>query len=209
MSPLIRAREHVDNANANAAVWEGRVDEPGTPTQRRAASAAVDAIDAALRELYTARVKLISETRRADEAVNARIDTRLAGHLNAGQRAMVALKYEQAIAAANRSGRPIGDRQTLIATEGEKTPADLPEPSQREHESRERAAKLVGGPRVELSRKPRLLSGIPRILPIRFAAAGSLLMLRIGSGGNGCGPCHDPNRRRTPPTTVAPDSDTA
>jgi hypothetical protein len=55
--------------------------------------------------------------------------------LTTGQRAFAALRYEEHYAAANPPGRPRKD---------EKIPADLPEFSHRERESRERAAKAIG-----------------------------------------------------------------
>ncbi|GGQ23586.1 hypothetical protein [Streptosporangium pseudovulgare] len=73
------------------------------------------------------------------------------GHLNAGQKALIALEYEKAIAAATKVGRPIGDAPKPQATLSEKTVADLPPfpsqvspPKPFEAKSRERAAKVVG-----------------------------------------------------------------
>lgn len=58
-------------------------------------------------------------------------------HLTTGQRAMLALQVESLIAEHNRPGRRWGVEDDLI-------PADLPELSRRERESREQAAKSVG-----------------------------------------------------------------
>ncbi len=78
-------------------------------------------------------------------------------HLNPGQRAMVALAYEGAIAAAAAIGRPIGSTSnrsptaTNVVTPREKTVADLPPfqpPAQpaaaAERKSREQAARVTG-----------------------------------------------------------------
>jgi len=59
-------------------------------------------------------------------------------HLNAGQRAFLALEIEKLYASESKVGRPIGG-----VTESNKTPADLPEFPARQNESRERAAKVV------------------------------------------------------------------
>lgn len=64
--------EHVENLGAWLAIWEHRR-EPDAHA-RRCASDAVDAIDAALRELHTIRARLVSEIRAADDATAARAD---------------------------------------------------------------------------------------------------------------------------------------
>src|SRR5690606_4654378 len=63
-------------------------------------------------------------------------------HLNPGQRAMVALKYEEAIRATVRRGRPLGDSARSTTTERTEIEADLPHI--REPQVRDRAAKVVG-----------------------------------------------------------------
>jgi Ser/Thr protein kinase RdoA (MazF antagonist) len=59
------------------AIWETR-NEPDAYA-RRCASDAVDAIDAALRDLHSVRQQLVSEIREADDATAARADALLAG----------------------------------------------------------------------------------------------------------------------------------
>jgi hypothetical protein len=54
------------------AVWEGRA-EPDAHA-RRCASDAVDAVDAALGELYRVRAQLVAEIRQTDDATAARAD---------------------------------------------------------------------------------------------------------------------------------------
>lgn len=79
MSPydgtLSEIRNQVGNIAIWLAVWEART-EPDAHA-RRCASNAVDAIDAALRELHSARQELITEIRTADEATAARADALL------------------------------------------------------------------------------------------------------------------------------------
>ncbi len=63
-------------------------------------------------------------------------------HLNPGQRAMVALKYEEAIAAATRNGAPIGNHNASRSSLSvESKVADLPPENPK---SRDRAAAIVG-----------------------------------------------------------------
>jgi hypothetical protein len=64
-APLSVLREHVENLAAWLAIWEAR-SEPDA-TARRAAGDAVDAIDAAIRELHLVRQQLIGEIRTADD----------------------------------------------------------------------------------------------------------------------------------------------
>ena len=75
--PLLALREHIENLATWIAIWEAR-QEPDA-FARRCASDAVDAIDAALRELYLIRGRLTSEIRQADDASAARADELLRG----------------------------------------------------------------------------------------------------------------------------------
>jgi hypothetical protein len=61
------------------AQWEARDDSKAQPGVRRAASKAMDAIDAMLRELHAMRARLIGEIRDADDATAARADALLDG----------------------------------------------------------------------------------------------------------------------------------
>lgn len=60
------------------AIWETRDDTRADAHARRAASGAVDAIDAAIWELHEIRQKLVSEIRASDDATAARVDALLA-----------------------------------------------------------------------------------------------------------------------------------
>jgi hypothetical protein len=59
------------------AQWATRDDSKAQPETRRAASTAVDAIDAMLRELHAARAALLAEIRRSDDAAMARVEALL------------------------------------------------------------------------------------------------------------------------------------
>ena len=76
-APLSALRSRVDDLGAWLAIWEART-EPDAHA-RRCAGDAVDAIDAALRDLYKVRQHLISEIRQADDATAARADELLRG----------------------------------------------------------------------------------------------------------------------------------
>ena len=65
------------------AVWEART-EPDAHA-RRCAADAVDAIDAALRDLHSVRQQLISEIRQADDATAGRADALLARGREGGE----------------------------------------------------------------------------------------------------------------------------
>ena len=58
--------------------WGTRDETRPQPEVRRAASAAVDAMDTMLRELYLMRGRLVSEIRASDDAAAARADALLA-----------------------------------------------------------------------------------------------------------------------------------
>lgn len=60
------------------AQWAARDDTKAHPEERRAANAAMDAIDAMLRELHTLRARLVSEIRVDDDAAMVRADELLA-----------------------------------------------------------------------------------------------------------------------------------
>jgi hypothetical protein len=74
-------RGHLEELDAALALWETRDDTKAQPGVRRAASDAVDAIDAALRELHGIRSRLIPEIRASDDAAMARADALLADAL--------------------------------------------------------------------------------------------------------------------------------
>jgi len=76
-APLSALREHVENLGAWIAVWQAR-NEPDAHA-RRCASDAVDAIDAAIRELHQIRAGLAAEIRQSDDSSAARADELLCG----------------------------------------------------------------------------------------------------------------------------------
>ena len=71
-------RGHVSQLGESMATWQARDDTKPDAHARRAASAAVDGIDAMLRELHALRQKLVSEIRTSDDATAARVDRLLA-----------------------------------------------------------------------------------------------------------------------------------
>ena len=75
--PLSALRGHVDDLGAWLAIWSARDDSKPDAHARRCANDAVDAIDAALRELHAMRARLVGEIRASDDAAAARIDTLL------------------------------------------------------------------------------------------------------------------------------------
>jgi hypothetical protein len=103
-APLSALRDHVDDLGAWLAIWEGR-HEPDAHA-RRCASDAVDAIDAALREMHTLRSRLVGEIRTADDASAARADE-LLEQLRGGS-AMTALAAVRR--GARQGGRGVGRR---------------------------------------------------------------------------------------------------
>lgn len=77
--PIASILEHVEQLGVSAAWWTDRdIDRLDGGKSRRAASDAVGAIDAALRELHQVRGQLITEVRRWDDAVSVRVDEFLA-----------------------------------------------------------------------------------------------------------------------------------
>lgn len=73
-SALSALRDHVEDLAVSLAIWETRDDSKPQPEVRRQANDAMDAIDAALRELYGLRSGLVTEIRAADDAAAARVD---------------------------------------------------------------------------------------------------------------------------------------
>ncbi|MEU8275710.1 DUF5131 family protein [Microbispora bryophytorum] len=119
----------------------------GRNRYRACMAAGVDPVFEVLPERYTESMIL-------DYIVSTNIERR---HLNAGQKALVALEYEKACAAAAKDAQREAGRQTAEKVNAQVTgltvPADLREPSpgpsspvlpRREREATTRAAKLVG-----------------------------------------------------------------
>jgi hypothetical protein len=75
---LSALRSHVEDLGAWLAIWLARDDSKPDAHARRCASDAVDAIDAALAELYGIRARLIPYIRASDDASAARADALLA-----------------------------------------------------------------------------------------------------------------------------------
>jgi ABC-type sugar transport system substrate-binding protein len=73
---LSKALTGVEGLGVRLAIWQARA-EPDAPA-RRAASAAIGAIDTATAALYRIREGLITETRQADDQAAARADELLA-----------------------------------------------------------------------------------------------------------------------------------
>jgi hypothetical protein len=71
---------HVGVLGVALAQWAARDDTRADPHARRAANTAMDAIDAALAELYELRARLVTEIRASDDAADARADELLARH---------------------------------------------------------------------------------------------------------------------------------
>lgn len=77
--PIAAIREHVEELSVSHAWWSARdIEQRDGGKSRRAASRAVDSIDAALRELHQLRSQTITDCRRWDDAVDARVDAYLA-----------------------------------------------------------------------------------------------------------------------------------
>jgi hypothetical protein len=73
-SALSALRDHVEDLAVSLAIWETRDHTKAQPEVRRAANDAMDAIDAAVRELYGLRSGLVTEIRAADDVTGARVD---------------------------------------------------------------------------------------------------------------------------------------
>ena len=71
-SALSALRGHLGELETALALWATRDDTKAQPGVRQAANDAVDAVDAALRELHGLRSRLVPEIRAADHATMAR-----------------------------------------------------------------------------------------------------------------------------------------
>ena len=71
-SALSALRGHLGELETALALWETRDETRAQPGVRQAANDAVDAVDAALRELHGLRSRLVPEIRAADDAAMAR-----------------------------------------------------------------------------------------------------------------------------------------
>ena len=78
-SPLSALRTNAGNLAVAVAIWEARQEGKPDAHARRAGSAAVDAVDAMLRELHTIRARLVGEIRASDDVTAIRADKLLAG----------------------------------------------------------------------------------------------------------------------------------
>ena len=76
-------RDHADSLGVWLSIWSYRDDARPDAPARRCASDAVNAIDAAIRELHGIRALLIPEIRTADDASAARYDAMMAARRNA------------------------------------------------------------------------------------------------------------------------------
>jgi len=73
-SAVSALRGHLGELETVLALWASRDDTKAQPGVRQAANDAVDAADAALRELHGLRSRLIPEIRSADDATMARTE---------------------------------------------------------------------------------------------------------------------------------------
>jgi len=71
-SALSALRGHLGELETALPLWAARDDTMAQPDVRQAANDAIDAIDAALRELHGIRAGLVSEVRESDDASMAR-----------------------------------------------------------------------------------------------------------------------------------------
>jgi hypothetical protein len=76
---------HAADISVYAALWSMRDDSEPCPSARRAANDAMDAIDAALAELYALRSRLVADIRASDDAAAARVDALLAARAGGAQ----------------------------------------------------------------------------------------------------------------------------
>jgi hypothetical protein len=73
-SAVSALRGHLGELEMALALWATRDETKAQPGVRQAANDAVDAVDAALRELHGIRSQLVSEVRAADDATMARTE---------------------------------------------------------------------------------------------------------------------------------------
>jgi hypothetical protein len=71
--PVANLRDRTDVLSAALEHWAGQGSTTDKATARRAASAAVDAIDALLRDLYLMRGRLVQEIRRPGSAARSQV----------------------------------------------------------------------------------------------------------------------------------------
>lgn len=71
-------RDAAENLGVYLAIWAMRDNGKTNAMARQAANDAMDAIDAALRELHALRQRLVSDIRRYDDTADARLDALLA-----------------------------------------------------------------------------------------------------------------------------------
>ena len=71
--PVTSLRDHTGILSAALEQWAGQATAPDKATARRAASTAVDAIGALLRDLYLLRGRLVQEIRRAGNAARCQV----------------------------------------------------------------------------------------------------------------------------------------
>jgi hypothetical protein len=71
--PAASLRDHTDILCAALEQWAGQATAPDQATAQRAATTAVDAIDALLRDLYLLRGRLVQEIRQADGGARRRV----------------------------------------------------------------------------------------------------------------------------------------
>ena len=71
--PEARLRDHTGMLSVALEQWAGQATAPDRTAARRAASTAVDAIDALLRDLYLLRGRLVQEIRQADNAARRQV----------------------------------------------------------------------------------------------------------------------------------------
>ena len=71
--PVASLRDHTGILSTALEQWAGQATAPNEATARRAASTAVDAIDALLRDLYLLRGRLVQVIRQADSAARRQV----------------------------------------------------------------------------------------------------------------------------------------
>ncbi len=83
--PMASLHDQLGLLGVSLAQWEDRDRAADQAAARRAASSAVDAIDALSQELHRVRERLVSEVRAADDAALAHADELLARHRESGR----------------------------------------------------------------------------------------------------------------------------